>query len=62
MAVKGYEDEPIVATSVRDIAAVVKLAIEFEGEWPTVGGISGTRLSPNELKTIGEKIKGDISL
>jgi nucleoside-diphosphate-sugar epimerase len=58
IAVKGYEDAPVVMTTVGDIAGVVRRAIEFEGEWPEVGGISGARVSPRELQRIVEKVKG----
>ncbi|KAK4173322.1 hypothetical protein QBC36DRAFT_220840, partial [Triangularia setosa] len=46
------------ATSVRDVANIVAMAIEYEGEWPKIGGIAGETLSLAQELTIGEKIRG----
>jgi hypothetical protein len=48
----------ITLTTVQDFAAVVARAIEYEGEWPVVSGISGTTLSVRELIALGEKLRG----
>ena len=45
-------------TTVNDMANVVARAIEYEGEWPVVGGIHGTTLSNAELLEIGAKVRG----
>lgn len=33
-------------------------AVEFEGEWPVVGGIQGTTLSVDKLLEIGKRVQG----
>ena len=58
VTVKGHEDDQITMTSVSDIADVVRRAIEFEGEWPEIGGISGVKISSRELKEVVERIRG----
>lgn len=42
----------------RDIANIVTLAIDYDGEWPVVGGIHGRTLSDAELIEIGVKARG----
>lgn len=59
VAVRGREDVPIVFTSVNDIASVVRLAVEYEGVWPEVGGIQGARVSLRQVKEAAEKIIGE---
>lgn len=56
--VEGRLDDVIVWTTVQDIAGVVARAVEYEGEWPAVGGISGSRVTIGELLRLGEAIKG----
>jgi hypothetical protein len=51
-------DDLMSATSVEDIAHVVALAVEYEGEWPTIGGIRGSSLTLTQLLRIGESIQG----
>lgn len=51
-------EDSMTATSVEDIANVVALAVEYEGEWPVVGGIRGSSLTLTELLRIGESIQG----
>ena len=41
-----------------DLANVVARAIEFEGEWPIIGGIQGTTLRISQLLEIGVKVRG----
>ncbi|MCJ1401942.1 hypothetical protein MMC11_005159 [Xylographa trunciseda] len=54
----GGDDERITFTTVQDLANVVARAIDFEGEWPVVGGIRGAEMSIRELMALGEKIRG----
>lgn len=54
--VEGSHNDVIVWTTVQDIANVVARAVEYEGEWPAVGGISGSRLTIGEILRIGEAI------
>ena len=45
-------------TTVQDLANVVARAIGFEGEWPVIGGIQGTKISVGQLIALGEKVRG----
>ncbi|EXJ92231.1 hypothetical protein A1O3_00781 [Capronia epimyces CBS 606.96] len=45
-------------TTVRDLAAVVAEAIDYEGEWPVIGGIAGNRVTVSQILKIGEKVRG----
>lgn len=45
-------------TAIHDIANIVVKAIDYEGEWPEIGGINGDTLSLAEEVAIGEKITG----
>ncbi|TVY34530.1 hypothetical protein LSUB1_G005750 [Lachnellula subtilissima] len=45
-------------TTMADIANIVARAIEYEGEWPVVGGIRGTTMSDTKLLEIGAKVRG----
>lgn len=58
LVVDGHLDDPLTFTAVQDLGAVVARAVEFEGEWPVIGGISGNRNSIGELLQLGEKILG----
>ncbi|KAF4949143.1 hypothetical protein FSARC_13581 [Fusarium sarcochroum] len=58
IVVEGTLDNEVVYTSAEDIANVVTRAIDYEGEWPVIGGISGNRITVRELLQIGENIRG----
>lgn len=45
----------------QDAAKVTALAVEYEGEWPVVGGINGGDFTMNEIMALGEKIRGTYS-
>ncbi|KFY92930.1 hypothetical protein V500_03977 [Pseudogymnoascus sp. VKM F-4518 (FW-2643)] len=45
-------------TTVQDLAGVVAEAVEYEGEWPIVGGISGNRVTVSQILKIGERVRG----
>ena len=62
IGLQGHFDDHVTFTSVQDIAEVVARAIEYEGEWPVWGGISGDKLSLNQIKDIGEKLQGTCRL
>ena len=51
-------DDRIALITVKDLAAVVARAVEYEGEWPVVGGIRGCELSVGEIIRLGEEIRG----
>ncbi|KAK0718547.1 hypothetical protein B0T26DRAFT_778788 [Lasiosphaeria miniovina] len=50
--------ETVTLTTVKDIANVVALAIEYKGEWPVIGGIHGTTVTSAEVIALGEKLRG----
>ncbi|KAK3346890.1 hypothetical protein B0T25DRAFT_290195 [Lasiosphaeria hispida] len=45
-------------TTVQDMAAVVAKAVGFEGPWPEVGGIRGSRVTVSQLVEIGKRVRG----
>ncbi|KAF5530034.1 hypothetical protein FPHYL_14143 [Fusarium phyllophilum] len=51
-------DAPITLTTVRDMSRVVAQALEYNGVWPTVGGMQGTAFTVSELVALGEKLRG----
>ncbi|KAG0646871.1 hypothetical protein D0Z07_6442 [Hyphodiscus hymeniophilus] len=51
------KDPIFTVTSVRDLAHVVARAIEYEGEWPVLGGVHGTTLSTSKLLEIGARVQ-----
>ncbi|KAG5796171.1 hypothetical protein H9Q69_004784 [Fusarium xylarioides] len=51
-------DAPITLTTVRDMSQVVAQALEYNGVWPTVGGIQGTAFTVSELIALAEKLRG----
>lgn len=58
LVVDGGEDAIITFTTAQDLARVVALAVEYEGEWPLIGGIQGAQVSVRQLIALGEKIRG----
>lgn len=58
LALDGGNDDRLTLTTVQDLAAVVAKAIDYEGEWPTVGGIRGAEVSVGQLLSLGEKVRG----
>jgi hypothetical protein len=58
LTLDGGDDDRITLTTVQDLANIVALAVEYEGEWPVVGGIKGTEISIGELLALGEKVRG----
>jgi hypothetical protein len=45
-------------TTAQDLAAVVASAVDYEGDWPVVGGIQGNRITVSQVLEIGERIRG----
>jgi len=58
LTLDGGHDARITLTTVQDLANVVARAVEYEGEWPAVGGIRGTELSIGQLLALGEEVRG----
>ena len=61
IVVEGTLDSKITYTTVADIAEVVTQAVEYDGEWPTIGGIRGSRVTIGEMLKIGERVLGKTS-
>ncbi|KAH7142693.1 hypothetical protein B0J13DRAFT_636302 [Dactylonectria estremocensis] len=51
-------DAKIAYTAVEDIVGVVARAVEYGGEWPRVGGITGSQITVAQLLELGQKIRG----
>ncbi|KAJ5008553.1 Oxidoreductase BOA1 [Colletotrichum sp. SAR 10_66] len=58
LVVDGGEDVPLTLITAQDLARVVSLAVEYEGEWPVVGGIKGAEITMGQLIALGERIRG----
>ncbi|KAI1765052.1 NAD(P)-binding protein [Hypoxylon sp. FL1150] len=58
MVVEGHEEAIITLTAVSDIAAVVARAVEYEGTWPTTGGIRGSRATFSQILEVDQKVRG----
>lgn len=56
MLIEGSLDDVMTWTTVEDIAVVVARAVEYQGEWPTIGGIRGTTITLGEMLQLGEQI------
>ncbi|KIV87260.1 hypothetical protein PV11_02815 [Exophiala sideris] len=56
IVVEGH-DLIITLTTVQDLAAVVAKAVDFEGEWPIVGGIRGNSIAVSKILEIGERVR-----
>ncbi|KAL5041791.1 hypothetical protein BDW71DRAFT_217434 [Aspergillus fruticulosus] len=60
--VPADRDFPMTLTKVQDLAKVVAEAIDYEGQWPEKGGISGSRITNSELIELAESIKGPFEI
>ncbi|KAL2137802.1 hypothetical protein VTI28DRAFT_8196 [Corynascus sepedonium] len=57
----GIASDPsslVTYTAVHDVVNIVVKAIDYEGEWPEVGGINGHTLSVADEVAIGERVRG----
>ena len=45
ITMEGGDNGVLTLTTVQDLAGVVARAVEYEGEWPEVGGIKGTDMA-----------------
>ncbi|KAK1524609.1 hypothetical protein CPAR01_13557 [Colletotrichum paranaense] len=55
---EGSESAEMSITTIEDIAEVAARAVDYEGDWPVVGGITGDRVTIGELIKLGEKYRG----
>ncbi|KIM98295.1 hypothetical protein OIDMADRAFT_56667 [Oidiodendron maius Zn] len=51
-------NDKIGLTTVQDLGRVVGAAIDYEGEWPEVGGLRGGQIKISDLIKLGEEIRG----
>ena len=58
IVVDGHEDAAITFTSASDLAGVVARAVDYDGEWPSIGGMRGNRSTFAELLEIGARVRG----
>lgn len=58
IAAEEILDKEVSFTSTPDIAKVVTKAVDHEGEWPVIGGISGDKVTHRKLIEIGGQIYG----
>src|SRR5262249_10455102 len=58
IVVDGHEDAIMTLTTVADVAAIVARAVDYEGEWPEIGGMRGNRVTFSQVVEIGEKVRG----
>lgn len=56
--IEDGDNDRMTLTTVQDLANLVARAVEYEGEWPIMGGMKGSELSVGELIQLGEKIRG----
>lgn len=56
--VQGHETAFVTLTTVTDFAHMMVMAVDFEDEWPTVGGIQGTKVTVTQIIEIGERVRG----
>ncbi|PGH27943.1 hypothetical protein AJ80_00197 [Polytolypa hystricis UAMH7299] len=58
IVVDGHEDAIMTLTTVADLATVVARAVDYDGRWPTTGGIRGNRLTFSQILEIGRRVRG----
>lgn len=59
IVVDGADDDSLTLTTAQDLGGVVARAIEFDGEWPVVGGINGNTVNSAQILALGEEIRGE---
>jgi hypothetical protein len=45
-------------TTINDLANIVVRAIEYDGEWPVIGGVNGNTVSDSKIIEIGTRVRG----
>ncbi|CAJ2513767.1 Uu.00g018860.m01.CDS01 [Anthostomella pinea] len=58
LLVEGSLDDQITFTTVDDVVNVIAGALEYEGEWPVVGGIRGSNVTVKQILEMGGRIRG----
>ncbi|KAL2202377.1 NAD(P)-binding protein [Sarocladium strictum] len=62
IVVDSDKGEHINFITITDFCETVARAVEYEGEWPIIGGIRGDQITLPELVKLGEKIRGPIKV
>ncbi|MBV36044.1 MAG: hypothetical protein CMP47_11445 [Rickettsiales bacterium] len=57
IVVDGH-DSIMTWTTAQDLAAVVARAVEYDGEWPVIGGMCGNKVTVSQILEIGERVRG----
>ncbi|CAM1506067.1 Fc.00g057080.m01.CDS01 [Cosmosporella sp. VM-42] len=57
IVVDGH-DALLTLTTIKDVAAVVARAVDYEGEWPVISGICGNKVTVSQILEIGESVRG----
>ena len=55
----GDGEDRMSLTTVQDSAKVVAAVVEYDGEWPEIGGVCGGQIAISELIRLGEEIRGE---
>ncbi|KAI1133274.1 NAD(P)-binding protein [Nemania abortiva] len=58
LVVDGHEDAMMTLTTMADAAAIIARAVDYDGVWPTNGGIRGNRVSISQILEIGARVRG----
>ncbi|KAJ4289322.1 hypothetical protein N0V88_007073 [Collariella sp. IMI 366227] len=56
--IAGTPDSRTTYTAIHDFVNIIVKAVDYEGEWPRVGGINGHTLSAQEEVEVGERVRG----
>ncbi|KAL4744553.1 hypothetical protein BDW72DRAFT_188284 [Aspergillus terricola var. indicus] len=56
--VPAERDWELSTTTIQDLGKVVAEALAYEGEWPEIGGITGTKTSSSAIIKAAERIRG----
>lgn len=51
-------DATVTFTTLEDVAKVVTKALDYDGEWPVMGGIAASQTKISDLLQLGEKARG----
>lgn len=54
----GDGEHPVTFTLIDDLALVVANAVDYNGIWPTIGGVAGWQTTSAELIRVGERVRG----
>ncbi|KAL4963602.1 uncharacterized protein BDV14DRAFT_201793 [Aspergillus stella-maris] len=60
--VPAERDWKLFTTTIQDLGRVVAAALAFEGEWPEIGGITGTKTSSRGIIEASERVRGPFQI